>query len=117
MTIQELYTSMGVEYQRVLDRLHDETRIMRYLGLFLKDDQMSVLGKAFQQGQYSEAFEAAHTLKGVCLNLDLKPLSEACIPLVEALRNPQESDNCAQLYERLHNEYNHVTELLKDVLA
>lgn len=86
MTLQELYESLGVEYAEVLDRLRREDRIVKYLGQFAGDPAFAQLDGAMQHGDGEEAFKAAHTIKGMCLNLSLGTLSDTVCTLVEALR-------------------------------
>lgn len=86
MTLKEFYESLGVEYEVVLNRLRREDRIAKYLRQFIADPAFEQLRCAMEAAEHEEAFRAAHTIKGMCLNLSLGRLSDAACTLVEALR-------------------------------
>ena len=69
MTLQNFYDSIGESLDDVLNRLHKEERITKYLGLFLQDPSFNDLEKGFAENDIEKAFRAAHTLKGVASNL------------------------------------------------
>ena len=71
MTIKECYDAMGADYQNTLNRFPNEAFIKKFVLKFLDDNSYANLKEAIAAGNVEEAFRAAHTLKGVCLNLDL----------------------------------------------
>ena len=74
MTIKECYEKVGSDYDGVLKRLGSEALVKRFAVKFLNDPSFQELtdGLAAQDGE--KAFRAAHTLKGVCLNLGFTEL-------------------------------------------
>ncbi len=118
MELREFYESMGVDYQRVLDRLRKEERIEKYLRLMVKDDNYMKLGQAVEDHDYEEAFKAAHALKGISLNLDLQPLARALEELVEYLRfRKADMDGpgvvkTKELFEVIQKEYNTIIDAI-----
>lgn len=91
MTVQELYASIGGNYQqatRVLrvDRLIDKhIRRLPQNGVI---DRLIAAGKGMNP---TELFEAAHAAKGVCANLGLTNLADAASVIAEEYRpgNPR----------------------------
>ena len=75
MTLSEFYSSLGESLDEVLERLRMESRVAKYLGLFLNDPSFSELKEAFANNDAKTAFRSAHTLKGVAANLGLNKLS------------------------------------------
>ncbi|MFQ8901061.1 MAG: Hpt domain-containing protein [Lachnospira eligens] len=71
MTIKECYDAMGADYQNTLNRFPNEAFIKKFVLKFLDDNSYANLKEAIAAGNVEEAFRAAHTLKGVCLNLGL----------------------------------------------
>ena len=69
MTIKECYDAMGADYQNTLNRFPNEAFIKKFVLKFLDDNSYANLKEAIAAGNVEEAFRAAHTLKGVCLNL------------------------------------------------
>lgn len=77
----------GIDVDDALGRfLQNEALMMKFLGRFPADTSFSRLQEAMAHGDAAQAFEAAHTLKGVAGNLSLKRLYEALTPMVEELR-------------------------------
>ena len=86
MTIKECYEKVGSDYDGVLKRLGSEALVKRFAVKFLNDPSFQELtdGLAAQDGE--KAFRAAHTLKGVCLNLGFTELYKVSAELTEVLR-------------------------------
>lgn len=104
MTLEECYKVCGGDYQEVLRRLQSEALIRRFLGKFLDDKSYEQIHVNLDKENYSEAFRAAHTLKGVCQNLGLGHLSESSIVVTESLRNGKQ-DVTAEMLTKLDENY------------
>ena len=66
--------------------LDDEELYVQFYGELLKDEAFAKLGEAIDNGKTYEAFEYAHTLKGIIGNMGLTPLFETVCDIVEPLR-------------------------------
>ena len=97
MTIEELYREIGGNYQSIRERLSTEERIDRFIRLFLKDNSYPAFVQAMEQGNKKEAFEAIHTLKGVCANLSLDALQQISSEITEYLRADNMNEAMAAL--------------------
>ena len=86
MTLEECYRALGGSYSDVLARLVDDKMITKYLNKFTKDTSYRDIFAALENNDYETAFRAAHTLKGICLNLGLENLYKAAYKVTEALR-------------------------------
>lgn len=82
MTIEECYVKMGANYQDVIKRLPSAKMIEKFALKFKDDTSFQELETALNEKQVELAFRAAHTLKGVCMNLGLI----ICISLVLKLQ-------------------------------
>lgn len=82
MTIEECYVKMGANYQDVIKRLPSAKMIEKFALKFKDDTSFQELETALNEKQVELAFRAAHTLKGVCMNLVLI----ICISLVLKLQ-------------------------------
>lgn len=87
MTLQECYAALGGDYAGVLSRLRSERLIQKFLLKFLEDDSYDQLCRAMQQQNHQEAFRAAHTIKGICLNFGFTTLLQSSSALTDSLRN------------------------------
>ena len=106
MTVKECYEGMGGNYGEVLGRHRDDTRILKFLTLFLKDPSYDLLVNSLADGNAAEAFRAAHTIKGVCLNLSITRLFRSSNELTEALRGKSEiSDEARGMAEKVKEDY------------
>ena len=78
---------MGLDYNNAMERFMNNERLLeRFLQKFLADTSYSQLAEAMEEHNEQAAFQAAHTLKGVCGNLSLQSLYEPLCILVEDLR-------------------------------
>lgn len=105
MTLQQCYEMMEANYSEVKSRLMKDERIQKILLLFLKDPSFNALHDAMRDADWDTAFRAAHTLKGISLNLGLTHLQESSSALSDALRGKPPADNAQELYERLSEDY------------
>lgn len=74
MTVKECYSQMNGDYNNVLSRFYDEAMIKRLLGRFIDDTSFRALEQAMAEGDVQAAFNAAHTLRGVCQSLSFTQL-------------------------------------------
>ena len=86
MTVKEFYDKIGADYKSVLSRLMKDTLIVKFLNKYKDDTSFDKLEKYVKDKNYEEAFSAAHTLKGLALNLGLSKLGGAASDLTEYLR-------------------------------
>lgn len=107
MDIFEFYKSIGVDSADVLRRLGNEKLIEKYLDRFYRDDTFLLLEKSVRNRDYGTAFRAAHTLKGICLNLELLPLSVLSSELTEILRDytPDREEKLMETFTRFVEAY------------
>ena len=84
---RELLETAGVNVDEVLGRfLNNEALAMKFLCRLPEDENFTKLRQAMDRQDAESAFEAAHTLKGVCGNLSIQALFRQMGALVEDLR-------------------------------
>jgi len=110
MNIRECYDTIGADFEDVLGRLGSESLIQR----FADDGSYNELTEALAEKNAEKAFRAAHTLKGICLNLGLKNLYTVSSDLTEKLRG-RELDGYEALYEKVSEQYKITVNALKSV--
>ncbi len=86
MTLRECYAALGGDYDEVLERLRSERLVQKFVLKFLDDGSYELLCTSLETGDRSEAFRAAHTMKGVCANLAFSDLLASSEALTESLR-------------------------------
>ena len=86
MTLQECYEKIGGDYDEVLARLAQDTRIAKYVVKFLEDPTYQMLCDAMEMSDDRAVFLAIHTLKGVSQNLGFGDLYKASHVMTEAVR-------------------------------
>ena len=104
MTVQECYEKMGANYQSALGRLGNDQIMQRFAVKFLDDKSYQALEKALAQEDVEQAFRAAHTLKGVCLNLGFDNLYVVSSALTERLREKR-LDGTKEMFEDVTKQY------------
>ena len=87
MTLKECYAALGGDYASVMGRLPSEKFVQKFVLKFINDGSYDLLLRSLEAEDYAEAFRAAHTIKGVCQNLDFTTLYRSSSALSEALRN------------------------------
>ena len=104
MTVKECYEQMGSDYEGVLGRLGSEAIVKRFALKFLQDPSFAQLKESLTKNDGEEAFRAAHTLKGVCLNLGFDELFEVSAELTEKLRE-RETAGSEELFQKVSQKY------------
>lgn len=117
MTTGECYDRLGGDYADICQRFKTEARIQKFLGMLLRDTSYSNLCAALNEGDYESAFRAAHTLKGVALNLGLGRLAKSSSELTEALRAGRENEAVQPLFLLLEHDYREMCETVKALLG
>ncbi len=112
MTIKSLYEAVGGDYKDVVKRFISEEFAAGLAVRFLDDDEMEKLGAAMETRNIEEAFRAAHTLKGVALNLGFKNLGRSASELTEVLRK-RTFDGTEELYKEVKADYATVISALR----
>ncbi len=115
MNILQFYEKTGGDYAAVLSRLGSEAMIKRFVLKFANDPSFAELTEAFKKKDEETAFRAAHTLKGVCLNLGFDGLFQPAKALTENLRPRAFSEQSEELYNALAKEYHEVLHVLAEI--
>lgn len=84
----EKLENWGCDVDGAMDRFLGETELYHdCLQAVTADGALTELKTALEAGNVKNAFEAAHTLKGVLANLGVTPMYEIVVKLVEPLRS------------------------------
>ena len=86
MTLQELYQSIGGNYENAIRVLRMEKLMDKHIRKFTKNGVAEKLLEAGRSMDAKELFESAHALKGVCGNLGLTEMSELASEIAEEFR-------------------------------
>lgn len=110
--LKECLEVYGADYTATMERfMGNEALYLKIFDLFFQDENLQKLSKALQEADFTAAFEAAHTLKGVVGNMGLTPLYEAVCALVEPLRARERQDEYPVLYREIEKQYETVKKL------
>ena len=104
MTIRECYEELGLDFNAVLSRLVNEKLVQKFALKFLDDPSFQNLKEALDAKDVETAFRAAHTLKGVCLNLGFDNLFTVSSELTEKLR-AGELDGTDEMFQKVKEQY------------
>lgn len=98
--IEEL-RAWGCDVEGALERfLEDEELYYSCLKMVSEDASLARLEEQLRAGEVEEAFDSAHTLKGIIANVGLTPMFEIIVRIVEPLRTGQ-IENLLAIYEEL----------------
>ena len=112
MTVKECYEQMGSDYEGVLGRMGSEAMIKRFALKFLQDPSFNNLKENLEKNDGEEAFRAAHTLKGVCLNLGFDELYEASAEITEKFRG-KETAGSEDMFQKVEEKYQKTVNAIK----
>lgn len=112
MTLQECYIALDGDFDDVKSRLPTDRMVQKFVLKFLDDQSYQLLCSSMESGNYSEAFRASHTIKGVCQNLSFTRLQESSEQLTEALRDGP-SPEAPALFERVKADYQKTADAIR----
>lgn len=116
MNVKECYEAFGGDYQDVISRLRTDERVARFLEKVKNDGSFALLCESVEKRNMAEAFRAAHTLKGVCMNLSLTRLYTSSSNLTELLRGREEySEEIEPLLARVKQDYAHTVHCIEQL--
>ena len=114
MDLKEFYARVGGNYDSIMGRLMKEDRIKKYVFKLLDDSTFEMLCKSMEENDIEEAFRAAHTIKGLCQNLDLLTLYQSSHDMAEALRHGK-ADNADEILEQGKKDYEITLAAIKEL--
>ena len=105
----------GINYEEGVARFVGSAEMYeRFLGEFLKDSTFAALEEAMAKKDVKEAFQQAHTLKGLTGNLSLDRLYKKLIVLTDALRGEGDLPLAESLFPDVRAEYESVMAFLAE---
>ena len=117
MSLQTCYEKLEGDFDAVMGRLRSERMVQKFVLKFLNDGSYDMLCRAMQTQNVEEAFRAAHTIKGVCQNLDFTKLYESSHELAELLRGGSWSDAAPAVFERVAADYRQTVDAIRELEA
>jgi len=105
MDLKECYAKLEGNYDEILSRFMSDAMVERFMLKFLKDTSFQEVSEALNKNDGETAFRAAHTLKGVALNLSLSKLAVSASELTENLRDLQIDGDTSPLFTQTRKDY------------
>jgi len=111
MTVFEAYISLGGDVTSDIYQSLSEKMLFKFLKKLTEDNQMQILEQAIIAKDRDAAYAAAHTLKGVALNLAISRLANPLCGLTDALRAgfPQ---NAEELLQEVKTEFDYAVKVI-----
>lgn len=114
MTIRECYGELGLDFDAVLSRLVNEKLVQKFALKFLDDPSFQNLKDALDSKDVETAFRAAHTLKGVCLNLGFDNLYKVSEEITEQLRG-RDTTGTEEMFKAVEEQYQITVDAIRGV--
>ena len=105
MTVQEFYEEVGGDYNYIVSRLKTEDRIIKFAGMFARDESYKTLVEALDAQDVDTAFRAAHTMKGMCQNMAFTRLLRSSQDITELLR-AKDLESAKDMLSKVTEDYN-----------
>ena len=112
MSLRTCYAELGGSLDSVLGRLPSERLVQKFVLKFLNEGSFCEMAAAVQAKDGEATFRAAHTMKGVCLNLSFDRLYASSNQLCEAVRHGW-TDEAAELFEIVVADYQQTVEAIQ----
>lgn len=109
--IETLYQIAGGDYAGVIGRLRTNDRVAKFVTMFADDASYGNLVNNMADGNWDEAFRAAHTLKGVSRDMGFIDLSDYASEITEALR-AHDQERAKMLLPTVQEEYKKVADAI-----
>ena len=81
MTVFDGYCALGGDVTSDIYQSLSEKMMLKFLKKLIEDEQMQILEQAIRSKDRDVAYAAAHTLKGVALNLAISRLANPLVDL------------------------------------
>ena len=105
MTVQEFYEEVGGDYNDIVSRLKTEDRIIKFAGMFARDESYKTLVEALDAQDVDTAFRVAHTMKGMCQNMAFTRLLRSSQDITELLR-AKDLESAKDMLSKVTEDYN-----------
>lgn len=113
MKLEDFYAALGGDLEGTMERICSRRLVERFVLRFLSEESFPALEKALSEGNYEDAFRAAHSLKGTASNIGFTRLFEASDALTEALRGGERPQDEEILMFHVREEYERTMALLR----
>ena len=115
MDIKECYEAMHGDYEDIFSRLRNNALIIKLVKKFESDQSYAELKQGLADKDVEKAFRAAHTLKGICLNLGFDNLFAPSQELTEKLRGATTIEGTDELFAAVEKEYDRTCGALRKI--
>lgn len=115
MTVKEFYDLTGGGYDTMYSKFSSDATITAFLKIFKRDTSYAALCEKMAAEDADGAFQAAHTLKGVVLNLNIEGLIDPVCSITEALR-AKDMAAAKELFPEVQETYEKVWSILIQLL-
>lgn len=105
-TLIDRLRAAGADMDGAMDRMLDDAELYQTcFAMFVDDGAFPALDAALLRQDYTAAFEAAHTLKGVAANLGLTDMVNALGAVSDAIRHgpPASVSKLNQMYQAVQS--------------
>lgn len=102
--LELFYSKIGSDAKPVIERFGSVETAKKFVNKFVADGSFALLKESLRESKPDDAFRAAHTLKGICLNLGFERLFEEASAVTELLRGG-DIEKAKKIFPRLKREY------------
>lgn len=114
MDLKNFYEKVGGNYKEIKGRLPTDKLIEKFVLMLPKDPCYNQLKESIENQDWKNAFNAAHTLKGVAANLALKSLYSSASALTEDLRSGKPAPTTQENFEKVQSDFKAVVTAIRE---
>lgn len=105
MNVRECYKEISGDYDAVIDRLHTDEKVLKYLRKYAGTNLVDRMLEAFKEGDYKLVFELSHELKGMSANLELNRNNDTITKICNSVRGGIATADITGLMEKASAEH------------
>lgn len=113
---KEIFEKYNLNYKTTMERfMGNHEMYITFMDRLFEDENFVKLGDALDRRAVKEAFEAAHTLKGVSANMGLKFIYDVVYDITELLRDGSWNDDCKKIYGEIELQFEKADRLRREL--
>lgn len=112
MNVRECYKEISGDYDAVIDRLHTDEKVLKYLRKYAGTNLVDRMLEAFDSEDYKQVFELSHELKGMSANLELKRNNSTITHICDSVRGGIKTIDITELMAKAKAEHEQLIKIV-----
>lgn len=116
MTIREIYSEVGGDYNDFFGRIPKEDKIITFVKMYAANTDIQEMISAYRECNYRKVFEKSHNLKGMAANLSLVKMQSIISQICEAVRFGDPKEDISELINQAEKDHELLVSLVNQLV-